>query len=105
VGSLRFNPEDPTSLLGRGDCGHVCRGQHGDGCEACAVQRVDRLRFEEEGGLKEIQALRHAQDTADDGHRNVVRIIDQQEDANWGPPYAALGLSTKQSASHGGVEA
>ena len=53
--------------------------------------------------------MSHAQDTADDGHRNVVRIIDQQEDANWGPPRAALGLSTKQSAPpfnnlHGGAE-
>ena len=95
VGSLRFNPEDPTSLLGRGYFGHVFRGRHGDGGEACAVKRVDRLRFEEEGGLKEIQALRHAQDTADDGHRNIVRIIDQQDDANWGPPYAAQGFPTK----------
>jgi hypothetical protein len=49
-------------------------------------------------------ATSHAQDTADDGHRNVVRIIDQQEDANWGPPRAALGFSTKQSALHGGAE-
>ena len=46
----------------------------------------------------------HAQDTADDGHRNVVRIIDQQEDANWGPPRAALGLYAKKFALHGGAE-
>ena len=26
-----------------------------------------------------------AQDTADDGHRNVVRYLDQQADANFGP--------------------
>ena len=25
------------------------------------------------------------QDTADDGHRNVVRYLDQQADANFGP--------------------
>ena len=61
VGSLRFNPEDPTSLLGRGHFGHVFRGRHGDGGEACAVKRMDRLRFEAEGGQKEIEALRHAQ--------------------------------------------
>ena len=61
VGSLRFNPEDPASQLGRGHFGVVFVGRHGDGGEACAVKRMDRLRFEAEGGLKEIEALRHAQ--------------------------------------------
>jgi hypothetical protein len=90
VGSLCFDPEDPASRLGYGRFGEVFRGRHGEGGEACAVKRVARLRFEREGGLREIKALRHAQDTADDGHRNVVRYIDQQDDANF--VYIAMTL-------------
>ena len=52
------------------------------------VDQNENLRKDVRVRDKEIEALRHAQDTADDGHRNVVRYIDQQDDANWGEPRA-----------------
>jgi hypothetical protein len=35
------------------------------------------------------------QDTADDGHRNVVRYLDQQADANFGPLERAACHATR----------
>ena len=101
IGSLRFNPEDPASQLGRGHFGVVFVGRHGDGGEACAVKRMDRLRFEAEGGQKEIEALRHAQ-------VSIIRILNAFKSANRDaclrptprtPPTTATATSCASSTS------
>ena len=45
------------------------------------MKRIEKLRFEAEGGKKEIEVLLHAQATEDGGHRNVVRYHRQLSDS------------------------
>ena len=44
------------------------------------MKRIEKLRFEAEGGKKEIDVLLHAQATDDGGHWNVVRYFEQLAD-------------------------
>ena len=78
VGPISFNV---ANELGRGRFGFVFLCTLSDRPGQYAVKRVDRLRFETEGGKKEIDVLLHAQATEDGGHRNVVHYIQRHTDS------------------------
>ena len=78
VGHLSFN--ERTDVLGNGRFGEVFRCEFDGEAEAFAVKQIPKLRFEREGGKKEIEVLLHAQASDDGGHRNVVRYKAQRAD-------------------------
>jgi serine/threonine protein kinase len=87
VGPISFNV---ANELGRGRFGFVFLCTLSDRPGQYAVKRVDRLRFETEGGKKEIDVLLHAQATDDEGHPNVIRY--HLMEANEHAVYIVMGL-------------
>ena len=59
VDTLAFN--ERTDEIGHGRYGHVFRCRLGEEEELLAVKRVERLRFEQMGGRKEVNVLLHVQ--------------------------------------------
>jgi len=59
VDLLSFN--ERTDEIGHGRYGHVFRCRLGEEEELLAVKRVERLRFEQMGGRKEVNVLLHVQ--------------------------------------------
>jgi hypothetical protein len=75
VGPIVFNEQ--SDHLGSGRFGFVFKCKLIDTGEELAVKRVEKLRFEAEGGKREIDVLLHAQATDDGGHRNIIRYVTQ----------------------------
>jgi ankyrin repeat protein len=74
--------DQKTDALGHGRFGFVFRCTNTRTGERQAVKQIPRLRFEAEGGKKEIEVLLHAQATDDGGHRNVIRYFQQLADSH-----------------------
>ena len=75
IGTIVF--DEKADALGNGRFGFVFRCVDTKTSERLAVKRIEKLRFEAEGGKKEIEVLLHAQATDDGGHRNVIRYLSQ----------------------------
>ena len=85
-GEVRVGPiaySEVTDALGSGRFGFVFRCRVVETGAPHAVKRIDQLRFEAEGGKKEVQVLLHAQATDDGGHPNVIRYSQQLTDASF----------------------
>ena len=80
IGPIVF--DEVKDKLGSGRFGFVFRCTNTETNAQCAVKRIEKLRFEAEGGKKEIEVLCHAQATDDGGHRNVIRYITQIANAS-----------------------
>lgn len=72
VGSV-IQYDETGDFIGKGRFGFVFKCTLLETGEHYAVKQIPRLRFEAEGGMKEIDALQHAQATDEGGHRNVIR--------------------------------
>jgi serine/threonine protein kinase len=78
VGPIVYHESEDA--LGSGRFGFVFRCRLVETGEAYAVKQIPKLRFEAEGGKKEIDVLLHAQNTDDGGHKNVIRYSQQLGD-------------------------
>ena len=88
VGQIRYN--ELSDRLGQGRFGFVFRCTLTGSSLCLAVKQVPRLRFEAEGGKKEIDVLLHAQATDNEGHPNVIRY--HLMAANEHSVYIVMGL-------------